>query len=271
MKKRHRQLLQFKIIIIITARGSTHACTVHNNVRRSLARVCVCVCMGAIHFQFHLLLARHSYAIPLLDSKQSTDTYTRASTHHTNTSMEACVRRLCVLHPIHVHCAAELKISIENVLFLFRFASLDALSFILFFSRRTISSSFPSYGRDDHLHCHLVIIIFLHNTNHSFKCLTILIMNGTDMCKTKLPALRNAIKCNWPIHRAFVWPFSLWKCSSQNNSQRIIYIVFRLPALRHNLCSWYFIFSSEFLCFSICRLRRSTEVHTKLCHESEFR
>lgn len=91
------------------------------------------------------------------------------------------------------------------------------------------------------------------------------------MCKTKLPALRNAIKCNWPIHRAFVWPFSLWKCSSQNNSQRIIYIVFRLPALRHNLCSWYFIFSSEFLCFSICRLRRSTEVHTKLCHESEFR
>lgn len=99
---------------------------------------------------------------------------------HARTHTDACARRLCMLHPIHVDCAAELAISIDIVLFLFRFVS--AFFFSPFVCRPIFSLSFSSLGVTTICiaHSHFAPQTINQMPNESFVCTEC----GAYMCST---------------------------------------------------------------------------------------
>lgn len=124
-KKRHRQLLQFVIIIIIIIAVSMYARehTCKKSTVRHTPYVVVHTSYVCVPFIFNFTCSWLSICVPHIRSSRN-----KAPTHtHTHTISHAygatCARRLCVLHPIHIHWAAELGISIDIVLLLFRLTS----------------------------------------------------------------------------------------------------------------------------------------------------
>lgn len=175
-----------------------YTCKFH---RTSFVRVqCVCewVCvhaMCAIHFQFHLLLALDSCAIHSLRFK--------TKHRHTLTRIHRDLRAPSVYSTSH---SCSLRGWARNIDWhlshsLFRSASVF-LSFLFRFRQNKIkSSSFTFHrweGRPFARHKYGI----LHKSNDTQM------PNNNEWCgldgRENLPALRNATKCNWPIHRAFV-------------------------------------------------------------------